>query len=169
MIHLTNLARRSSCVDIKHYMTCFFTEAQKHNRALQTLGELWLVPDDMDQLVDYCDRSFIFGSTLARFILHGIGDRDPRTLMERLSLALRVNPGIDGVYREVLSCVCYLPHFHIIISTIACVFTPLSISAMAALLGLSTYKIIHVVIGMQAILHIPGRDDEPMTAPFVFL
>ncbi|TEB32874.1 hypothetical protein FA13DRAFT_1576534, partial [Coprinellus micaceus] len=124
----------------------------------------WPAPDDMDQPVDYCDRSFIFGSTLARFILHGIGDRDLQTPMERLPLALKVNPGIDGVYQEVLSCTHYLPHFHIIISTIACIFAPLSISATAALLGLSTYKIICVVVGMQAILHIPGQDDEPMTA-----
>jgi hypothetical protein len=116
----------------------------------------------MDSLVDYCDGSFIFGSTIARFILGGSGNRDPRTPMERLPLALKFNPGLDGVYVEVLSRAQHLPHSHTIVSTVACVLSPTSITAMSALLGLSAYEIVRVLVVLQAILQVPGRDDAPV-------
>jgi hypothetical protein len=144
-------------------MKTTFVNARKHYRALRALGDAWPEPQDMGQLVDYCDGSFIFGSTTARFILRGAGNRDPRTPMERLPLALKINPGLDGVYIEVLSRAQHFPHFHMIISTVALVQTPISIAAIAALLGLSTYEVIRVLVVLQAILQVPGRDDVPVS------
>ena len=161
-IHLIDLVSRSSRADVASFMTVAFAKARKHDRALRALGDKWPEPLDMDSLVDYCDGSFIFGSTIARFILGGSGNRDPRTPMERLPLALKINPGLDGVYAEVLSRAQHLPHFHTIVSTVACVLTPISIAAMSALLGLSTYEIIRVLVVLQAILQVPGRDDVPV-------
>ncbi|TEB32832.1 hypothetical protein FA13DRAFT_1813182 [Coprinellus micaceus] len=163
VIHLFDLSGQSSRADVEYAMKSTFENARKHDRALQALGHTWPTQDDLDALVGYCDGSFIFGSTIARFILRGSGDDDPRSPMERLSLALRINPGIDSVYRDILSRARNLPHFLTVISTVACLQTPLSISAIAALLGLSTYDIVRVLVNLQAILQVPGRDDKPVT------
>jgi hypothetical protein len=162
-IYLIDLVSKSSRTDVASLMKTTFMNARKHDRALRALGDTWPEPQDMDQLVDHCDRSFIFGSTLARFILKGSGEDDPRTPMDRLPLALKINPGLDGVYIEILSRAQILPHFHMIMSTIACIQTPLSIVTMAALLCLSTYAITRVLVVLQAILQVPGRDDVPVS------
>ncbi|KAJ3512930.1 hypothetical protein NMY22_g15187 [Coprinellus aureogranulatus] len=57
----------------------------------------------------------------------------------------------------------HLPHFHAIMATLAYVQTPLSISSMASLLGISTFEIIRVLVVLQSILQVPGRDDAPVT------
>ncbi|TEB25545.1 hypothetical protein FA13DRAFT_1796432 [Coprinellus micaceus] len=162
-IYLIDLVSKSSRTDVASLMKTTFMNARKHDRALRALGDTWPEPQDMDQLVDYCDRSFIFGSTLGRFILKGSGEDDPRTPMDRLPLALKINPGLDGVFIEILSRAQILPHFHMIMSTIACIQTPLSIVTMAALLCLSTYAITRVLVVLQAILQVPGRDGVPVS------
>jgi hypothetical protein len=144
-------------------MEVAFANARKHDRALRALGVEWPKKDDLDQLVDYCDGSFIFGMTLFKFILGGSGDDDPRTPMERLPLALKINPGLDGVYTQVLSRSQHFRHFNLIISTIALTQEPLSIAGMAALLEISIYDIIRVLVNLQAVLQVPGRDDIPVT------
>ncbi|KAJ3536110.1 hypothetical protein NMY22_g6178 [Coprinellus aureogranulatus] len=140
-IHLIDLVSRSSRADVAS----------------------WPESEDLEQLVDYCDGSFIFGSTLVRFILGGSGSSDCRTPMDRLPLALKINPGLDGVYKEVLSRAQHLPHFHMIVSTVASVQTPISIEAMAALLDISTYEVIRVLVVLQAILQVPGSDNIPVS------
>ncbi|TEB32834.1 hypothetical protein FA13DRAFT_1731356 [Coprinellus micaceus] len=163
VIHLFDLSSRSNRADVEYAMKFTFANARKHDRALQALGYIWPTQDDMDILVNYCDGSYIFMSTIARFILWGSGNDDPRTPKERLSLALEINPGIDSVYRDVLSRSRDLPHFFTIVSTMAHLKTPLSISAIAALLGLPTYHLTRVLVTLQAILQVPGWDDEPVT------
>ncbi|KAJ2922395.1 hypothetical protein H1R20_g14699, partial [Candolleomyces eurysporus] len=162
-IHLIDLTSMSRRGDLTSFMEVAFTNARKHNRALRALGAEWPKKDDVDQLVDYCDGSFIFGMTLFKFILGGSGDDDPRTPMERLPLALKINPGLDGVYTQVLSRSQHFRHFHLIISTVALAQEPLSIAGLAALLQISTYDIIRVLVNLQAVLQVPGRDDIPVT------
>jgi hypothetical protein len=163
VVHFFDLPSRSNQGDVERAMKATLEHAKAHNRALQALGPLWPPKDDLDALVTYCDGSFIFMSTITKFILWGSGDEDPRTPEDRLKLALTIDPGIDSVYRNVLSRARSLPHFLAIISTVAYLQTPLSISAIAALLGLSTYEVIRVLVTLQAILQVPGQDDEPVT------
>jgi hypothetical protein len=100
---------------------------------------------------------------LVKFVLGDPGDNDPRTPMERLLLALEMDYGLDGVYMQVLSRCQHLPHFHLIISTLAVIREPLSISALSALLYVSMYEVIRVLVNLQAIIQVPGRDDVPVT------
>ncbi|KAJ3510948.1 hypothetical protein NMY22_g15809 [Coprinellus aureogranulatus] len=163
VIDIADLSSRAGCADIRYFMEVYFSAAQKRDRALQALGESWPAPDDLARLVRYCDGSFIFGSTMARYIIKGSGKSDTRTPVQRLALALTIHPGVDGVYAEVLSRAKHLPHFHTILSTIVCLLEPLSISAMSVLLQVTTYELLRVLVLLQAILHIPGRDDIPVT------
>lgn len=162
-IHLVNLSKQTTDTDIRCFMDTFFAEVREDDAALRTLHKTWPSDKAIEWLVKHCNGSFIFASTLAKFIIGGTGDRDPRTLMERLPLALEINPGIDGVYTEILSRAQHLSHFQTVISTIAYLERPLSISAISALLGLSTYDVLCVLIPLQSILQVPGCDDAPAT------
>ena len=162
-IHLFDLSIRSNRADVEYAMKVTFSKARKHDTALQSFGQTWPTQDDLDTLFNYCDGSYIFMSTIAMFILWGSGDDDERTPNQRLKLALKINPGIDSIYRDVLSRARHLPHFLEITSTVARLLEPLSISAIAALLGLPTYQVIRVLVTLQAILQVPGGDDEPVT------
>ncbi|KAJ2920939.1 hypothetical protein H1R20_g16155, partial [Candolleomyces eurysporus] len=87
----------------------------------------------------------------------------PPTPMDRLPLALKMNPGLDGLYAETLSRSKYLPYFSDIISTIALLGAPLPTSGIAELLGIHTYEVVNVLVNLQAIIRIPGTDDIPVT------
>lgn len=163
VIHLVDLSSRANRADIQHFMSMYFAAEQKRDRALQALGEPWPPLVVLDALVDYADGSFIFASTLARFIIKGSGKRDPRTPNERLRLASKINPTIDGVYAEVLSRAQDLPHFHAILSTIACLERPLSVISISLFLQLTPYEVLRILVPLQAILQVPGRDDDPVT------
>ncbi|KAJ3504046.1 hypothetical protein NMY22_g18052 [Coprinellus aureogranulatus] len=84
----------SSLEDIVSFLEAAFTQARKHHRPLREMGAEWPGSQAIHALADYCDGSFIFASTIARFILDGAGPADPRTPMERLPFALKVNPGL---------------------------------------------------------------------------
>ncbi|TEB32855.1 hypothetical protein FA13DRAFT_1813192 [Coprinellus micaceus] len=161
--HLVDLSSWTSRADIERFMRLFFASAQRQDRALQALGELWPGQPDLDRLVEYRDGSFIFGSTVATFIIKGPGETDARTPPQRLALALEINRGIDGVYAEILSRASHVPHFLAVLSTVACAQTSLSISTTSALLDLSTYDILRVLVLLQATIQVPGRDDIPVT------
>jgi hypothetical protein len=79
--------------------------------------------------------------------------------MERLPLTLEMN-GLDGVYAQTLARSQHLPHFHTIISTIALLKRPLAIVKIADLLHIQTFKVVHVLLNLQAIIHVPGTDDQ---------
>lgn len=162
-IYLFDLSSRPSREDLEYAMSVTFMNARKRSKALRSLGHSWPAPNDLDVLLNYCDGSFIFMSTIARFILWGLGKEDRRNPKERLRLALRINPGIDGVYQDILSRSRDLPHFVNVISTLVYLQAPLSTAALAALLGIETYDVVRVLAPLQAILQIPGRDDQPVT------
>ena len=70
---------------------------------------------------------------------------------------------LDGVYLQILSRSRHLPHFHLIISTLAAMQEPLSIPGLSALLYVSTYEVVRVLENLQAIIQLPSRDDYPVT------
>ncbi|RXW21124.1 hypothetical protein EST38_g4741 [Candolleomyces aberdarensis] len=162
-IHLLDLNTKFRREDLALYMKATFSKAAQQDRALRTQGGTWPEAEELNKLIDYCDGSFIIGSTLIKFILGDSGDNDPRTPMERLPLALEISHGLDGVYLQILSRSQYLPHFHLIISTLAAMQEPLSVSGLSALLYVSTYEVVRVLVNLQAIIQVPGRDDDPVT------
>jgi len=70
------------------------------------------------RLVEHVDSSFIFASTLAKYIMGRVDDDvrleggaiggippvgDGLTPIERLQRALQINPGLDSLYAQILS------------------------------------------------------------------
>ncbi|RXW14223.1 hypothetical protein EST38_g11631 [Candolleomyces aberdarensis] len=124
----------------------------------------WPTQIERRKLVKHIGGSFIFASAVFKFIMAvNTEANDPRTPMDRLPLALEMNPGLDGLYAQTLARSKHLPRFSDIISTIALLSEPLSTSAVAELLGIQIYEVVNVLVNLQAIIQVPGTDDIPVT------
>ncbi|RXW20091.1 hypothetical protein EST38_g5759 [Candolleomyces aberdarensis] len=163
-VRLENLVNHCSRSDIDTFMTTCFKEEIKRNPVIaayiQQHGD-WPTKEDKDTLVDHINGSFIFAAALFRHIVDHTDDQS--TPMDRLPRTLKMNPGLDTLYIETLSRSQHLPHFPDIISTLALIFEPLPIIGIAELLGIKTFEVVRVLVNLQAIIHIPGTDDLPVT------
>ncbi|KAJ2913544.1 hypothetical protein MD484_g6876, partial [Candolleomyces efflorescens] len=167
-VRLDNLVDHCSDDDIATFLEVMFEDEKRGNPVIQAYisehGE-WPASGDKKKLVRHIGGSFIFASSLLKFILgstvQGISSTTP---IDRLPLALKMNPGLDGLYTQTLARFEDLPHFLDILSTIALLESPLPISGIADLLGISTYKVVNVLVNLQAIIQVPGTDsDIPVT------
>ncbi|KAJ2934815.1 hypothetical protein H1R20_g2227, partial [Candolleomyces eurysporus] len=166
-VRLDNLVDHCSDDDIATFLQILFDTGCKRNLVVQAYvqqhGE-WPTQGDKRKLVEHIGGSFIFASAVFKFIM-GVNNEGihPPTPMDRLPLALKMNPGLDGLYAETLSRSKYLPYFSDIISTIALLAAPLPTSGIAELLGIHTYEVVNVLVNLQAIIRVPGTDDIPVT------
>ncbi|KAJ2933777.1 hypothetical protein H1R20_g3328, partial [Candolleomyces eurysporus] len=164
---LDNLVDHCSDDDITTFLEILFEDGHRRNSVVRAYvrrhGE-WPTQSDRRKLVKHIGGSFIFASAVFKFIMatNAEGSHAP-TPMDRLPLALKMNPGLDGLYTQTLSRSMYLPHFSNIISTIALLQEPLPISGIAELLGIETYEVVNVLVNLQAIIQVPGTDDIPVT------
>ncbi|RXW14833.1 hypothetical protein EST38_g11020 [Candolleomyces aberdarensis] len=166
-VQLDNLVDHCSDDDITTFLEVLFKNETRRNHVIRAYisehGE-WPSPNDKRKLVQHIGGSFIFASTVFKFIMEStVESSSPATPMDRLPLALKMNPGLDGLYMQTLARSQHLPHFPDIISTIALLETPLPTSGIAELLGISTYKVVNVLVNLQAIIQVPGTDDIPVT------
>ncbi|KAJ2925102.1 hypothetical protein H1R20_g12002, partial [Candolleomyces eurysporus] len=164
-VHLEDLATHGSRNDIILFLRNSFGLAAKRDPVIEAYVQQhgdWPNQADTDTLVDHIDGSFIFASGLSKYILGPTNDN--LTPMQRLPLTLNMNPGLDGLYSQTLARSQHLPHFFDIVAAIALVEAPLPISSLAELLGLKNYEVIHVLVDLQAIIQVPGTDEEkPIT------
>ncbi|KAJ2934088.1 hypothetical protein H1R20_g3006, partial [Candolleomyces eurysporus] len=166
-VRLDNLVDHCSDADIITFLDVLFKNETRRNPVIRAYiaehGE-WPPPNDRHKLVNHIGGSFIFASTVFKFIMESTVESDsPATPMDRLPLALKMNPGLDELYMQTLARSQHLPHFPDIISTIALLEKPLPTSGIAELLGISTYKVVNVLVNLQAIIQVPGTDDIPVT------
>ncbi|KAJ2930140.1 hypothetical protein H1R20_g6951, partial [Candolleomyces eurysporus] len=164
---LDNLVDHCSDDDIATFLDVLFKNEMKRNPVIRAYileyGE-WPRPKQRRKLVQHIGGSFIFASTVFKFIMGSTaGGSSSATPMDRLPLALKMNPGLDGLYAQTLARSQHLPHFSHIISTIALLEAPLPTSGIAELLGICTYKVVNVLVNLQAIIQVPGTDDIPVT------
>lgn len=155
-----NLASRTSTADIAIALKVTFESAVEHDRVLKSRGE-WPDAKDLELLVQHIGGSFIFMSTIAKFILSPSNDN--LTPFERLPMALNISPGLDGLYIETLSRSQHYPHFLSIVNTLALLKEPVSIVELAHLLQLETFEVVQVLVNLHAILQVPGDDFTPVT------
>ncbi|RXW18554.1 hypothetical protein EST38_g7305 [Candolleomyces aberdarensis] len=164
---LKDLADHCSRDDIVEFMRVVFEAETRSNPVIQAYmrqNGSWPSYSDSEKLVDHIGGSFIFGSTLFRFIFHGSGSRgDHSTPLDRFPLALTIDPGLDGLYLSTLARSEHIPHFSDTISTITLLERPLSISGIAELLDIQTHEVVRVLIDLQAVIQVPGTDDAPVT------
>ncbi|RXW14980.1 hypothetical protein EST38_g10873 [Candolleomyces aberdarensis] len=164
---LDNLVDHCSDDDITAFLDVLFQDAKRRNPVIRAYvrehGE-WPTPSEKRKLVEHIGGSFIFASAVFKFIM-GSNTRSnhPTTAMDRLPLALNMNPGLDELYAQTLARSEHLPHFLNIISTIALLDAPLPTSGIAELLGIGIYEVVNVLVNLQAIIQVPGTDDIPVT------
>ncbi|RXW23033.1 hypothetical protein EST38_g2803 [Candolleomyces aberdarensis] len=165
-VMLDNLVDHCSDDDIAMFLEILFEDGCRRNSVVrayvQQHGE-WPTQSDRHKLVEHIGGSFIFASAVFKFIMATNAIGGPPTPMDRLPLALKMNPGLDGLYTQTLARSMHLAHFSDIISTIALLFAPLPTSGIADLLGIETYKVVNVLVNLQAIIQVPGTDDIPVT------
>ncbi|RXW13290.1 hypothetical protein EST38_g12564 [Candolleomyces aberdarensis] len=166
-VRLDNLVDHCSDADITTFLDVLFKNEIRRNPVIRAYisehGE-WPSLNDRRKLVQHIGGSFIFASTVFKFIMGSTAeDGSSATPMDRLPLALKMNPGLDGLYTQTLARSQHLPHFPDIISTIALLEEPLPTSGIAELLGISTYQVVNVLVNLQAIIQVPGTDDMPVT------
>ncbi|RXW18636.1 hypothetical protein EST38_g7230 [Candolleomyces aberdarensis] len=163
-VRLENLINHCSWDDIDMFMqTCFEAEKKRNpviKAYIQKHGD-WPTKKDKNQLVDHIGGSFIFASALFRYIVDPTNDQS--TPMDRLPNTLNMNPGLDTLYARALSRSKHLPHFSNIVSTLALLFEPLPIVGIAELLSIESFEVVWVLVNLQAIIHIPGTNNLPVT------
>ncbi|KAJ2921591.1 hypothetical protein H1R20_g15499, partial [Candolleomyces eurysporus] len=163
-VRLESLVNHCSRDDIDRFMRACFEAEQQRNPVIKayirTHGD-WPAKTDRDKLVNHIGGSFIFASALFKYIVDPTNDQS--TPMDRLPHTLDMNPGLDTLYAKTLSRSQHLPHFSDVISTLALAFEPLPIIGMAELLGIEPFEVVRVLVNLQAIIHVPGTDELPVT------
>ncbi|RXW23270.1 hypothetical protein EST38_g2582 [Candolleomyces aberdarensis] len=148
--------------DIEMFLEASFRGAAANDRVIQAYvrayGE-WPTRLDLYTLIRHIRGSFILASTIFKFIVQPATEEGPLTPMDRLPLAIEMN-GLDSLYIQTLTRSQHLPHFRNIISTIALVDQPLPIVGIAGLIGIDAFEVVHVLLNLQAIIHVPGTDER---------
>ncbi|KAJ3538070.1 hypothetical protein NMY22_g5323 [Coprinellus aureogranulatus] len=156
-----NLVDHTTLDDVSAVVDATFAMAAKHDRVIRTYGN-WPSSEDRRKLVEHSGGSLIFTSTILKFILEA--DTDGLTPMERLPLALNINPGLDGLYRQTLSRSEHIPHFLDIVAVVV-LFADArpTITQVAMFLGIHNFEVVRVLVNLHSILQVPGDDDTPVT------
>ncbi|KAJ2917518.1 hypothetical protein MD484_g2896, partial [Candolleomyces efflorescens] len=166
-VQLDNLIDHCSDDDVATFLDILFEDGCRRSPVIQAYvrqhGE-WPTQGDRRKLVRHIGGSFIFASAVFNFIIMGTDAKvSDLTPMDRLPMALEMNPGLDGLYAQTLARSMHLPHFSVILSTIALLAAPLPTSGIAELLGIHNYEVVNVLVNFQAIIQVPGTDDIPVT------
>ncbi|KAJ3505328.1 hypothetical protein NMY22_g17621 [Coprinellus aureogranulatus] len=160
LVRIENLTDYASDEDIKTFLKVSFSRAAKQSRVIRAYGR-WPTETDLVTLMEHIRGSFIFASTVVKYIL-GSTD-DGLTPMERLPLALKMDPGLDGLYKDTLSRCSNCPYFKDVIAAVVLELAPLTISELSQLLHIPTFRVLNILVNLQAIIHVPGDDHSPVT------
>ncbi|KAJ3524384.1 hypothetical protein NMY22_g11023 [Coprinellus aureogranulatus] len=159
-VRLLNLAKRTSDRDIASALDASIDDA-KGSRIL-AFNEDWPSAAEKQALIKHIGGSFIFMTTITKFLFDPLND-DGLTPMERLPLALKMNPGFDGLYRAILERSQHFPYFLDVISTIALTRMPLTVCQIAKILSIGPTNVVNILVSLHAIFQVPGDDHTPVT------
>jgi hypothetical protein len=159
---LGNLDSHSAKSDIENFLEASFTSVAKKDRVVRAYVRIhgpWPTKSDKRKLMEHINGSFVLASTMFKYIVRPPTEEDPTTPMERLPLTLGMN-GLDGLYSQTLAHSQHLPHFHNVLSTIALYGDALPIIEISEILGIEAFEVVHILLKLQAIIHVPGSDEE---------
>ena len=143
--------------DIRHFLRSQFSIIYEENpRLMKNIRLPWPSQRDLDAIVRKVNGSFIFASTLTKYIGEG---REPP---QRLRLIVKRHNGVDGMYTEIIQQFWEDEHFPTVFSTIMLLRSPLSIAELASLLDLTTTEILIEILKIQSILVIPADNMSPV-------
>ena len=143
--------------DIEHFLRSQFNIIYQENpRLMGNIPSPWPLPSDLNEIVRKVNGSFIFASTLTRYISEGT---EPP---QRLKLIVERHNGVDGMYTEIVQQFWGHEHFPIVFSTIMLLRRPLSVIGLASLLDLTIPDILTEIFKIQSILVIPADNKTPV-------
>ncbi|RXW22711.1 hypothetical protein EST38_g3129 [Candolleomyces aberdarensis] len=161
-VRLSDINSYKTRGDINKFLQASFHAVAKRDRVIRAYvrvhGE-WPTKSDMYHLGEHIGESFVLASSIFKFIIHPATEDDPSTPMERLPRTLQMN-GLDSLYIQTISRSQHLPHFRNIISTIVLLREPLPIAGISSLLGIEAFEVVRVLLNLQAIIRVPGTDEE---------
>ena len=142
--------------DIRAFLQLQFTDILRdHEVYLRAVPKPWPSPAVLEELVEKSEGLFIYVSTLVKYVGQGDGLPD-----EKLEAVCRINPGIDPLYKQVLSAALRSPNSRRVVGTITLLRRSLTISALAQLLQLTPAALRYALRGCHSILIIPDEDDK---------
>ena len=143
--------------DIEHFLRSQFSVIYQQNpRLMENISPPWPSPSDLDGIVGKVNGSFIFASTLTKYI--GEGMEPPH----RLRLVVESHNGVDDMYKIIIEPLSRDVRFAIVFSTIMLLRTPLSVTDLASLLDLTVPDILIEIFKIQSILVIPTDNKTPV-------
>ncbi|RXW23075.1 hypothetical protein EST38_g2758 [Candolleomyces aberdarensis] len=163
----TDLGSSGSDKDIDFFFRASFKREIQRSRVVQAYikdngYEPWPSPKHFLSLSNHAKGSFILAAYMVQYVFDG-SRKDGLTPMKRLPNALRIYPALDELYSQTFSRSQHLPFFSDIISTLTLSTMPLSISAIAELLSVESFDVLHVLATLQAIMQVPVTDQAPIT------
>ncbi|TFK31931.1 hypothetical protein BDQ12DRAFT_671495, partial [Crucibulum laeve] len=124
----------------------------------------WPSEEQLERLSGNAAGSFIIASTLVKFIETEKDHPD-----DNLKEALDMTDGLDPVYHQVISKAVQEnktlqnKELHIldrVLAVIGLAKEPLSVTTISVLLERKSYQIVYILLGLQAVLLIPEKDDD---------
>jgi NACHT domain len=143
--------------DIYAFLQAQFIDILKdHEVYLRGVPKPWPSSTILAELVEKSEGLFIYVSTLVKYV--GQGDDDLPD--KKLEAVRRINPGIDPLYKQVLSAALRSRNSRQVIGSVMLLRRSLKISALAQLLQLTSAELRYALRGCHSILIIPDEDDS---------
>ena len=144
--------------DIQIYFEREFARILDENgQMMQRIPKPWPSAKDLTKLLNKAGSSFAFAMTLIQFV--GGNSMPHKALQQLLESGA---DGLDPLYKQVLSSASGTAALHEILGTIMILEDNQSIPFLSSLLNLQHEEVIHELLGVQAIIKIPGDDDQPI-------
>ncbi|TFK31329.1 hypothetical protein BDQ12DRAFT_640202, partial [Crucibulum laeve] len=167
VIKYLSLQNFDATKDIQLYLESrLFLLYRSKPRLMHGISWPWPSKEDLEMLSTNAAGSFIIASTLVTFIEKAKGHPD-----NNLKEALDMTDGLDPVYHQVITTALQEnktlrdKHLHIlyrVLAVIGLAEEPLSVTDMSVLLEREAHHIVYMLLGLQAILLIPEKDNEPV-------
>ncbi|KAF7980062.1 hypothetical protein HWV62_39842 [Athelia sp. TMB] len=144
--------------DIKMFLEATFSDITQHSpRLFLNIPRPWPSSENLNALVQNSSGMFIFASTLAKFVTDGQAPPD-----RKLESVLKMHAGLDPLYTQVLRDVPQITCFDRVLTTLMLLYEQPSVEELAELLELKNQDVLHALLTIQSIIHIPANDNHPI-------
>ncbi|KAF7982740.1 hypothetical protein HWV62_26618 [Athelia sp. TMB] len=156
--HILTLEMFNARTDIKIFLRARFSAIIQHNpRLFRDVHLPWPSPEELRALVEKSYGLFIFASTLVNFVTDGKASPE-----RKLRSVLQMHAGLDPLYEQVLRDVPEIACFRDVLTALMLVYEQPSVRLLAGVLQLSTSDVLHALMAIQSIIHIPSDDIHPI-------
>ena len=155
--HELSLSSINADQDIRLFLRLQFHSIHHDKRRLMKNIPLpWPSSPELSQIVRIVNGSFIFASTLLKYVRDGL----PPPL--RLRPIVEAHTGVDDMYKEILTQFWNDNCFQAVFSTIMLLKSPLSVTGLESLLNLGDNRVLFELLKIQSVVLIPDDDEKPV-------